>query len=108
MTATLQPLTDVDIRILRAVNRYRFLTAAQLNRLMWPNNTRDSYRHAQRRLQGLVREDYLRVLELPQPPRGTAPHVHALGRRGRKALVDGGEVVHRYYRPCEDEEVVRN
>src|SRR3954465_3554864 len=98
MTATLQPLTDVDVEILRAVNRYRFLTAAQLNRLMWPNNTRDEGRYAQRRISRLVPDGYLLFLEdLPQPRKGRRPNVYALGWRGRQALRALGDSVEWYY-----------
>jgi Replication-relaxation len=98
MTGRPQPLTETDFLVLRAVNRFRYLTAAQLNRLLWPNNTRDKNRYAQLRLQRLVVDEYLLPLRgLPRP----GPRVHALAWRGRKALLALGESVPSYYRPSE-------
>jgi hypothetical protein len=108
MTAQSKQLNPTDILVLRAVNRFRYLTAAQLNRLLWPNNTRDNDRHAQRRLRRLVKDGYLLVLQLPRPVQGTAPHVHALGRRGRTALLALGERVPDYYRPSEITKAAEN
>lgn len=102
MTRRPQPLTKTDLLVLRAVNRFRYLTAAQLNRLLWPNNTKDKNRYAQRRLQRLTHDEYLLPLrDLPRPAVGTAPRVHALGWRGRKALQAAGETVPSYNRPSE-------
>jgi len=95
-------LTPGDIDILRAVNRYRFLTAGQLNRLMWPNNTRDEGRYAQLRISRLVPDGHLLCLEdLPRPRKGRRPNVYALGWRGRQALQALGDSVEWYYRPSE-------
>src|SRR5512144_894475 len=103
------PLTPVDVLVLRAVNRFRYLTAAQLNRLLWPDNVADAHRYAQRRLQRLVQDEYLLPLhDLPRPSTGTAPRVHALAWRGRQALLDLGEQVPSYYRPSELAESARN
>jgi len=102
-------LTPVDLMVLRAVNRFRYLTAAQLNRVLWPDNTRDANRYAQRRLATLAQHQYIQVLDnLPKPGNGTAPKVHALAWRGRKALLDEGETVPSYYRPKEVDESVGN
>jgi len=102
-------LTPVDMNILRAVNRFRYLTAAQLNRVLWPENTRDANSYAQKRLKKLVSGQYLQVVTgLSRPATGTAPHVHTLAWRGRKALLDEGETVPSYYRPSEVDESVRN
>ena len=106
---TTPALTPVDELILRAVNRFRYLTAAQLNRLLWPNNTKDANRYAQRRLATLVQHEYVQVLDnLPKPATGTAPKVHTLGWRGRKTLAGLGETVPFYYRPSEAEKSARN
>jgi hypothetical protein len=102
-------LHPVDIQILRAVNRFRYVTAAQLNRLFWPDNTRDKDRYAQRRLQRLVEDQYVLPLrELPRPTSGTAPRVHALAWRGRKVLLELGDDVPSYYRPSETREAAEN
>jgi hypothetical protein len=102
-------LTDVDLLVLRAVNRFRYLTAAQLNRVLWPNNTKDENRYAQRRLAALAKLGYLQVLgAVPRPPTGTAPRVHTLAWRGRKALLELGDAVPSYYRPSEADESARN
>jgi hypothetical protein len=93
-------LTPVDILVLRAVNRFRYVTAAQLNRVLWPNNTRDENRYAQRRLAVLAKHRYVQVLDnLPRPSNGTAPKVHTLAWRGRTALVGEGETVPSYLPP---------
>ncbi|MGY1710352.1 replication-relaxation family protein [Geodermatophilus sp. SYSU D00758] len=102
-------LTDTDVLVLRALNRFRYLTAAQLNRVLWPDNRRDENRYAQRRLSRLVKDEYvLPLAELPKPARGTAPRVHALAWRGRQALQAIGDTVPSYYRPAELTEASRN
>jgi hypothetical protein len=99
---TVRVLTPKDIEILRVVNRYRFLTAAQLNRLLWPKNTKDKDRYAQLRISWLTPDEYLLQLEgLPRPRVGRRPEVYALGWRGRKALRAQGDAVDWYYRPSE-------
>src|SRR5688500_12850788 len=109
MTSRPQPLNPIDVLVLRAVNRFHYLTAAQLNRLVWPDNTRDGNRYAQRRLKRLTEDEYLLPLrELPRPAVGTAPRVYALAWRGRKALLERGDAVPSYYRPSELTEATRN
>src|SRR3954452_22707980 len=109
MTTRPRPLQPVEIQVLQAVNRFGYLTAEQLNRLFWPKNTRDGFRHAQRRLALLVKDGYLlRLTNLPRPGKGTAPYVHAVHWRGRKFLRDLGEPVPGYYRPSETDEAVKN
>src|SRR4051794_36553913 len=109
MTTRQERLNPVDVLVLRAVNRFRYLTAAQLNRLLWPNNIRDQNREAQRRLKTLADAEYLQaVSNLPRPVRGTAPRVYVLGRRGRRLLQQLGETVPSYYRPSETREALEN
>ncbi|WP_448620072.1 replication-relaxation family protein [Geodermatophilus sp. URMC 65] len=109
MTTRPRSLHPVDIAVLSAVNRYRYLTAAQANRLIWPNNTRDKHRYAQRRLLCLSREEYLAALDgMPRPAEGSSPRVHALGWRGRKVLAAQGVAVPSYYRPSEVMQASRN
>jgi hypothetical protein len=109
MTGKPSELTGVDTLVLRAVNRFRYLTAAQLNRVLWPNNIRDANRYAQRRLAALAKHECVHVLtDLPKPATGTAPKVHTLAWRGRKALLQLGDTVPSYYRPSEVDESARN
>jgi hypothetical protein len=109
MTKPLHHLAPVDIQILRAVNRFRYLTAAQLNRVLWPDNTRDENRYAQRRLKHLAEAGYLQaVRDLPRPAVGTAARVYAVARRGRDALRELGESVPDYYRPSETDQALHN
>src|SRR3954470_17849092 len=109
MTQARRVLSASDQEILRKVNRFRFLTSAQANRLLWPNNTRDKGRYAQLRLGRLSKDAYLQPLtNLPRPQVGRARTVFALGWRGRKALVALGEQVDTYYRPAELTELAGN
>jgi hypothetical protein len=109
MTDRPHQVTPVDIRILRAVNRFRYLTAAQLNRVLWPDNTRDENRYAQRRLAKLAQHQYIQVLEhLTKPSSGTPPNVHTLAWRGRKVLLELGEPVPSHYRPSEVDKSAEN
>jgi protein involved in plasmid replication-relaxation len=102
-------LKPVDVTVLRRINKFRYLTAAQLNRVLWPNNTRDANRYAQRRLAKLAQRDYVQVLtELPKPSTGSAPKVYTLAWRGRKALQQLGDAVPSYYRPSEVGESAHN
>jgi Replication-relaxation len=109
MTPASGRLNPTDVLVLRAVNRFRYLMASQLNRLLWPGNTRDKGRYAQLRLKSLVDGQYLQVLDgLPRPGSGgTAPYIYALARRGRRVLTDLGEPVPAYYRPQGRGKVVR-
>jgi hypothetical protein len=102
-------LNPADVLILRAVNRFRYLTAGQLNRVLWPDNTRDENRYAQRRLHRLSEDEYILPLrELPRPATGAAPRVHALAWRGRKVLLELGDEVPSYYRPSEIHQSAEN
>ncbi|MFD2118705.1 hypothetical protein ACFSNO_02970 [Streptomyces cirratus] len=67
----------MDEEILRAVNRFQYMTAAQVGRLLYPNQ-HDDNRYVQRRLRRLAQADYLlRLRELPTPRIGSAPLVAA-------------------------------
>src|SRR5512144_507852 len=100
-------ITHADATLLRALNRYHYLTAGQTSRLLYPR-LRDE-RYAQRRLKRLVEAGYvLRLRSLPAPRFGAAPHVFTLARRGRQYLEALGIVTPAYYRPCEEEEKARN
>lgn len=108
MTTTSQTITQADAALLCALNRYRYLTAGQTSRLLYPR-LRDEHRYAQRRLKRLVEAGYaLRLRALPTPRFGAAPHVFTLARRGRQYLEALGIPTTAYYRPSEEEEKARN
>ena len=99
---------QVDLSFLLAVNSFRYLTAEQYNRLLYPRN-RDGNRYVQRRTKRLADAGYLQRLEgLPKPAHGTAPTVFTLGGQGRKLLRKEGITVASYYRPSEEPEKVGN
>ncbi|MEE4595777.1 replication-relaxation family protein [Streptomyces sp. DSM 41524] len=102
-SASVPRLTEADETVLRAVNRFHYMTAAQVGRLVYPQ-CRDENRYAQRRLRRLVEADYLlRLRELPAPRFGSAPHVFTLADRGRRHLADRGvSLASSYYRPSEE------
>ncbi|MEU2829171.1 replication-relaxation family protein [Streptomyces lavendulae] len=92
-----------DDAILRAVNRFNYMTAAQVGRLLYPSAC-DENRYAQRRLRRLVEANYLlRLRELPTPRIGSAPHVFTLADQGRRYLSSSGvALTSPYYRPSEE------
>ncbi|MGA5823426.1 replication-relaxation family protein [Kitasatospora sp. NPDC094028] len=98
-------LTEVDEAILRAVNRFQYMTAAQVGRLLYPRS-HDENRYAQRRLRRLAEAGYLlRLRELPTPRFGSAPHVFTLADKGRKHLTTRGLALgSSYYRPSEEQQ----
>ncbi|MER6316228.1 replication-relaxation family protein [Streptomyces sp. NPDC001581] len=85
------------------MNRFQYVTAAQLGRLLYPR-ARDENRYVQRRLRGLVEADYLlRLRELPTPRIGSAPHVFTLADKGRRFVSGCGDALpSAYYRPSEE------
>ncbi|MFE2245307.1 replication-relaxation family protein [Streptomyces lavendulae] len=92
-----------DEAILRAVNRFNYMTAAQVGRLLYPG-ARDENRYVQRRLRRLTEANYLlRLRELPTPRIGSAPHVFTLADGGRRYLSSRGVILTSpYYRPSEE------
>ncbi|WP_405824579.1 replication-relaxation family protein [Streptomyces sp. NBC_01390] len=99
----------VDEEILRAINRLQYMTAAQVGRLLYPDQ-HDDNRYVQRRLRSLVEAGYLlRLRELPTPRIGSAPHVFTLADRGRRFVAGRGEVLaSSYYRPSEERAKARD
>src|SRR5688500_13546119 len=94
---------EVDRAILAAVNRFGYLTAAQLTRLLYPAS-QDENRYSQRRLKRLADAGYLqRLRDLPTPRYGAAAHVFTLGGAGRSFLTDHGIEVPARYRPSEEQ-----
>ncbi|MFD9030111.1 replication-relaxation family protein [Streptomyces sp. NPDC059567] len=92
-----------DDEILRAINRFQYMTAAQVGRLLYPQ-ARDENRYVQRRLRRLVEAGYLlRLRELPTPRVGSAPHVFTLADKGRRFVSGRGDALaSTYYRPSEE------
>lgn len=94
---------EVDQRILTAINRFRYLTAAQLSRLLYPR-LHDENRYAQRRLHRLADLGHVqRLRALPTPRYGRAPHVFTLSRAGQRYVERMGVETRPYYRPSEEE-----
>src|SRR5215211_209982 len=101
-------ITEADRSILLALGRFHYLTAAQANRLLYPN-LNDDHRYMQRRLKRLVDNDYaLRLRALPIPRYGQAPHVFALARKGRTYLQQLDFPVEPYFRPSEERRATEN
>ncbi len=102
------PLGAADLAILQVVGRFHYLTAAQLSRLLYPDNHDDS-RYAQRRLKRLADAGYLvRLGTKPSPASGSVPYVFALSRRGRAVLAQHGIGVPFPDRPSDLAERARN
>lgn len=98
------PLSQADLAILLSVERFHYLTAAQVSRLLYPG-ARDENRYARRRLARLARAEFLlRLTRLPTPRQGSAPHVFTLGRAGRVLLAASDS----YFRPAEERVKARN
>src|SRR3954453_20330549 len=95
-------ITEADRSILLALGRFHYLTAAQANRLLYPNLSDDN-RYVQRRLKRLVDNDYvLRLRALPMPRYGQAPHVFTLAHKGRVYRQEEGLWLPTYLRPTEE------
>lgn len=97
-------ITKADEAILLLVQRYYFLTAAQLSRRLYESGYPHP-RYAQRRLKRLSDAGYLlRLRDIPTPMFGSAPHVFVLGKQGRSFLDRRGYELLPYYRPSEERE----
>ncbi|GGF75901.1 hypothetical protein GCM10011332_32370 [Terasakiella brassicae] len=85
-------LTERDIDILRAVNRYRYLQTSQIQRLVFPDNkTKQS---TARRLKYLYHAKYLgRIQPYIVPGKGGAEVAYFLDRKGQELLTEMGEKV---------------
>jgi len=85
-------LTERDIDILRAVNRYRYLQTSQIQRLVFPDNkTKQS---TARRLKYLYHAKYLgRIQPYIVPGKGGAEVAYFLDTKGQKLLTEMGEQV---------------
>src|SRR5215217_8751322 len=101
-------ITEADRSILLALGRFHYLTAAQASRLLYPK-LNDNHRYMQRRFKVLVDKGYvLRLRVLPAPRYGQAPHVFALGHKGRTYLQQLGFSVEPYFRPSEEKRASEN
>lgn len=88
-----------DELLLLAINRYFYLTASQVTRLLYAPT---SHTYAQARLKRLADTGCLQRYFLPRPTRtGSAPLVYSLARRGLNALREWGYPVGRRLRPAE-------
>jgi hypothetical protein len=88
-------LTDRDVEILRAVNRYRYLRTGQIRRLVFPENTTEQ--SARRRLKYLFHNGYLgRVMPFVRVGEGSSETAYYLDRAGRDILQQGGEEIAAY------------
>src|SRR5512144_237383 len=97
-------LNRSDLAVLSAAARFHYLTAARVNRLVFPG-CHDELRYARRRLARLVDAGLLlRLKPLALPHRGAAPHVLTLTKAGRRLL--GLPAV--YLRPSEEQQKTRN
>jgi Replication-relaxation len=108
MTQPIYYLTEVDENILWALGRFHYLTAAQANRLLYPNNS-DENRYAQRLFKRLVDAGYvLRLRALPRPLIGRESHVFALAWKGREYVREMGISIESYFRPSDEKRVAQN
>src|SRR3954453_5382925 len=108
MTTKAYILTEVDRLVLLALNRFHYLPAAQLSRLLYPN-LNDDNRYAQRRLKQLSDNEYaLQLRALPKPQYGQAPRVYTLARKGRLYVQGLGFSVEPYFRPSEEKRTTQN
>jgi hypothetical protein len=83
-------LTDRDIDILRAVNRYRYLRTGQIHRLIFPNC--HSNQSARRRLKYLYHNTFLeRIIPYIQAGKGSGEIAYFLGKNGFELLQEEGE-----------------
>ncbi|MEU5425711.1 replication-relaxation family protein [Streptomyces olivoreticuli] len=100
---------EADEAILHVINKFHYMTADQVGRLLYPC-AHDENRYVQRRLRRLSEANYLlRLRELPTPRIGSAPHVFTLADRGRRLLADRGWVLEStYYRPSEERAKARD
>lgn len=92
-------LTERDLEIIRAVNRYRYLRTNQIQRLIFTENT--SIQSARNRLKVLFHNNYLGRIEPfvqfhNQKKEMTNDLAYYLGRAGHSLLEEIGEAVYRY------------
>jgi Replication-relaxation len=105
---------QADYKILWEVNRFHYLTAYQLTRLIYPKflryqHPKDRDRESQRRLRDLEKAGFvLRLRDLPTGRYGSFPHVFTLAAKGRQYLAAAGVSVPSYFRPSEERDKAWN
>lgn len=88
-------LTERDVEILKAVNRYRYMRTSQVWHLIFPENTTNQA--AARRLKYLYHNGFFgRVQPLIQPGHGSGEMAYYLDKAGQDLLRDHEEDVFQY------------
>jgi len=89
-------LTERDVEILKAVNRYRYMRTSQIWQLIFPDN--QTIQAPTRRLKYLYHGGFLgRIQPLLAPGRGTSGEIaYYLDQAGQELLAEYGEDVHIY------------
>jgi len=88
-------LTERDIEILKAVNRYRYMRTSQVWRLIFPDNK--TTQAPTRRLKYLYHNGFLsRIQPLMRPGQGSGEMCYHLAREGEKLLQECDEKVRHY------------
>jgi len=86
-------ITERDIEIMRAVNRYRYLKTSQIKRLLFPENK--AIDSARRRLKYLFHNKFLgRVTPFVRIGEGAEETAYFLDKAGIELLQDSGEEIH--------------
>lgn len=89
-------ITDRDIEILQALNRFRYMRTGQVHELLFPGNT--TMQSARRRLRNLYHHKYIARAQPYVQVGKPAPEIaYYLDRKGRNLLRQQGEIV-RYWR----------
>lgn len=95
-----RPLTAADEVILRALHAYRYLTAAQLTRLLYAPG---SLTYVQTKLKGLRERGVVQAIFLPRRTQaGSAPSVYTLARAGQRQVAQLGITIPPRARPGEE------
>ncbi len=80
-------VTERDIEIMQAINRYRYLRTGQIQRLVFPDNT--SLQSTRRRLRFLFHDGYIaRMVPFTRPGHGGEEVAYHLDKKGEQALRD--------------------
>lgn len=88
-------LTERDVRILRAVNHYRYLRVEQIKRLEFVTNS--SKQSCQKRLKYLYHGGFLeRIVPFVQIGNGGESTAYYLGKNGAELLAANGETIYSY------------
>lgn len=89
-------ITDRDLEILRALNRYRYMRSGQIHRLLFSDN--GTVQSARRRLRALYHHSYIeRARPYVQVGKPAPEMAYYLGRKGRQLMKQEGQIV-KYWR----------